>query len=337
MQSLTFAAAVTRAEVSLAPRSVSTLQVNLTRTCNQACTHCHVQAGPARRESLSGENVSRVLQVLASNPDIATLDLTGGAPELHPRFRELVVGARSIGTHVIVRHNLTVAVDPHPITGESLADLPEFFASHQVEVVSSLPHYSPYLTDRQRGADVFGKSVEQLRVLNSYGYGCEGTDLELALVHNPVGPYLPAEQAQLESDYRTALRREFGIEFTKLFTLVNMPISRFLRQLEHLGSADEYRARLAGSFNPCAAANVMCRNLVSVGPDGTLYDCDFNQALDMPVKVGRSTRSDPAGAPRLMTLESFDIDALLARQIVVDEHCFGCTAGAGSSCGGATA
>lgn len=332
MSTPSFAQAIKDARVALAPRSLSTLQVNLTRTCNQACAHCHLEAGPTRREALTADNVGHVLRILAQNPGIRTLDLTGGAPELHPDFRDLVMRARELGTHVMVRHNLTVAVDPHPITGESLADLPEFFAANGVEVVSSLPHYSPYLTDRQRGAHVFEKSIGQMRALNEVGYGHAESGLELDLVHNPVGPYLPADQAQLERDYRASLRREFGLEFTRLFTLVNMPISRFLGQLEALGSADEYRARLANSFNPCAAANVMCRDLVSVGPDGTLYDCDFNQALDLPLRAGSGAQL----APTPMTLATFDLAAVLARRIEIDDHCYGCSAGAGSSCGGAT-
>lgn len=325
MAARNFAGAVREAGVSLAPRTISTLQVNVTRLCNQACSHCHVGAGPTQRETMSPETVDRCLEVLAEHDEIVTLDLTGGAPELNPDFERFARGARNLGKHVIVRHNLTVAQDAHPITGESMDHLHDLFAELALEVVSSLPHYHRYLTDRQRGGHAFEKSIASLQALNERGYGREGSGLVLNLVHNPVGPYLPAGQDALERDYREWLERDFGITFNHLFTLVNMPINRFADQLHALDAHESYLERLDGAFNPCAAVNVMCRDMISVGPDGTLYDCDFNQAES----IGLDHR-----APQ--TIFDFDRDGLLGRTVAVNQHCFGCTAGAGSSCGGAT-
>ncbi|MEQ1440072.1 arsenosugar biosynthesis radical SAM (seleno)protein ArsS [Fontimonas sp. SYSU GA230001] len=312
--------------VNLTPLSIDTLQVNLTKLCNQACRHCHVDASPARTEALSREGIERIAAILAAHPQIQTLDLTGGAPELHPDFDWLVERAAALHRRVMVRHNLTVTFDGHPQSGASKAYLPEFFARHRVEVVSSLPYYQELFTDKQRGSGVFGKSIDGLKQLNALGYGAENSGLVLDLVFNPVGPYLPAPQASLEADYKRVLLAQYGVVFNRLFTITNMPINRFALHLRKAGQYDSYMDKLVGAFNPSAAENAMCRSLISVGPDGTLYDCDFNQQLGMPVQ--RDAKP--------LTIFDFDAKELLARRIRVANHCFGCTAGAGSSCGGAT-
>ncbi|RMG15471.1 MAG: DUF3641 domain-containing protein, partial [Planctomycetota bacterium] len=225
------------------------------------------------------------------------------------------------------RHNLTVTLDGHPRSGESLEHLPRFFASQRVEVVSSLPYYKPYFTDRQRGRGVFAKSIESLRRLNAVGYGLPDSDLCLTLVYNPAGSFLPADQTSLEADYRRSLREEFGVEFTRLIALTNMPVGRFREDLEREGRYVEYMRRLALAFNPRAAEGVMCRSLISVDWEGTVYDCDFNQMLGLPVLAGERPLS-------VFDLELEDLGRLPIR---LGSHCFGCTAGAGSSCGGATA
>ncbi len=321
-----FARTLCERRVSLTPLSIDTLQVNLTKLCNQACRHCHVDASPARTEALPREGIERIAEILAAHPQIQTLDLTGGAPELHPDFDWLVERATALHRKVMVRHNLTVTFDGNPQTGASKAYLPEFFARHRVEVVSSLPYYQELFTDKQRGSGVFKKSIEGLKRLNALGYGADGSGLVLDLVFNPVGPYLPAPQASLEADYKRALLAQHGVVFNRLFTITNMPINRFALHLRKAGQYDAYMDKLVGAFNPSAAENVMCRSLISVGPDGTLYDCDFNQQLGMPVQ--RDAKP--------LTIFDFDAEALLARRIRVTNHCFGCTAGAGSSCGGAT-
>ena len=292
---------------------IQVLQVNVGKVCNQTCAHCHVDAGPDRRESMSVETAELCLDVLARH-DIPTLDVTGGAPELNPSFRRLVSRGRELGRHVIDRCNLTILLT----AGHT--DLPEFLSRHQVEVVASLPCYLMENVDRQRGAGVFDKSIEALRRLNAVGYGRE---LPLTLVYNPVGPSLPPDQAKLEAAYREQLRSRFGVEFTRLFTITNMPISRFLDDLARSGRLDAYMDRLIGAFNPAAADGVMCRTTLSVGWDGRLYDCDFNQMLEL--EVG-------AGLPR--HIRDFDPGGLAARQVVTRQHCYGCTAGAGSGCGG---
>lgn len=318
-----FAEFLSRHSVDLAPLPLTTLQMNITKLCNQACMHCHVDASPRRREMMSAEVLAACLDVARRSESIREVDITGGAPELHPEFRSLVRGARRLKKKVIVRHNLTVTLDPHPVTGESLHDLPEFFAGEQVEVVSSLPYYQEFFTDKQRGDGVFTKSIESLKMLNAVGFGREGTGLVLGLVYNPVGAFLPPNQASLEADYKRELAGRFGIHFNRLYTLTNMPIHRFAAQLKRLKTYEEYLERLARAFNPMAAAEVMCRTLLSVGYDGRLYDCDFNQMLGLPVE----------GSP---TIFGFNEAALLKRKIRLGQHCFGCTAGSGSSCGGAT-
>ena len=298
---------------------IDVLQVNVGRKCNQTCRHCHVDAGPDRQEMMPDAVLDRVLEIIEAT-DVPVVDVTGGAPELHRRWRELVARSRAAGKRVMDRCNLTITLLPN------YAYLPEFFAEHEVEVVASLPHFRQRNTDAQRGDGVFEQSIEALRRLNAVGYGREGTGLELSLVTNPVGTFLPGGQAGLERDWKQQMRRLYGIEFNRLFTITNMPISRFLEHLEETGALGEYMERLVTAFNPAAAAGVMCRGTLSVGWDGTLYDCDFNQMLELPV--------DPR-VPR--TVFDFDLEALAGREIVLGPHCFGCTAGAGSSCGGATA
>jgi radical SAM/Cys-rich protein len=323
-----FEAQLRRAGIDLPPLAVDTLQVNITRLCNQQCRHCHVDASPARREMMADEGIEKCLEILARHPGIGKLDITGGAPELHAGFQRMVERARALGKHVMVRHNLTVQLDPHPVTGASLEHLPEFFARQRVEVISSLPYYQQFFTDAQRGKGVFGKSMEAMRRLNAQGYGVEGSGLMLNLVYNPVGPYLPPSQAALEADYRRELKSKFGVVFNALYTMANMPISRFRAHLQKSGQLEPYMAKLLAAFNPQAAEGVMCRSLLSVGHDGRVYDCDFNQMLEMQA-------ADGAGRP--LTIFDFDLEQVLRRRIRFGEHCLGCTAGAGSSCGGATA
>ena len=314
-----------RHHLTLAPLSIETLQVNVGKLCNQACHHCHVDASPFRTEQMGRRTIDRCLEILRDHPAIKNLDLTGGAPELNPDFDDFVIEARKLGKHVMVRHNLTVTFDGNPRTKDSKFYLPEFFARHQVEVISSLPYYQDYFTDKQRGKGVFNKSIEGLKLLNTQGYGKEDGPLRLNLVYNPVGAFLPAPQESLEADFRRELKQKFGIVFNRLYTITNMPIHRFRDQLERLGAYDDYMTKLVNAFNPTAAEGVMCRSLLSVGYDGALYDCDFNQMLEMGL--------EPKGEP--MTVFNFDDDALMKRSIRFASHCFGCTAGAGSSCGGA--
>jgi radical SAM/Cys-rich protein len=303
----------------LRPARIEILQVNLGKLCNQTCKHCHVDAGPDRREVMTRETMRQCLDALARH-DIPTLDLTGGAPELNPHFRWFVEQAAGLGRRVMDRCNLTVI-----LANKSYHDLPEFFAKHRVEVVSSLPHYTAQRTDRQRGDGVFEKSIRALQMLNSAGYGKAGTGLLLNLVYNPTGAILPGPQRELEADYKRELRAKYGIEFNSLYVITNMPISRFLDYLVASGNYEEYMRKLVESFNPDAAAGVMCRNTLSVGWDGWLYDCDFNQMLDMRVNGGSRHISE------------FDFEALSNRDIAINQHCYGCTAGLGSSCGGQTA
>jgi len=323
-----FEAQLRRRSLELAPRAVDTLQVNITKLCNQACRHCHVDASPARTEMMSPEAIEKCLEILERHPQIATLDITGGAPELHPGFAAFVEKATKLKKHVMVRHNLTVQLDKHPKTGASMEYLPQFFARHRVEVVSSLPYYQQYFTDAQRGSGVFAKSIEAMRRLNAVGYGADWSVLVLSLVYNPVGPYLPAAQGSLEADYRRELKAKFGVVFNRLYTMTNMPINRFRLHLEKSGQLEPYMDKLLAAFNPVAAEGVMCRSLVSVGHDGRVYDCDFNQMLELQA-AGRDGRA--------LSIFDFDFDTLLGRRIRFGEHCLGCTAGAGSSCGGATA
>ena len=298
---------------------VEVLQLNLGKLCNQTCRHCHVDAGPDRREVMSRETMQLCLDTLARSA-IPTVDITGGAPELNPDFRWLVEQVRGLGRRVMDRCNLTVLETP---VGR---DLPAFLAAHQVEVVCSLPHYRALSTDRQRGEGVFERSIAALRRLNEVGYGDGASGLRLNLVTNPVGAFLPGAQASLEAEWKRELQRLHGVRFDALWCITNMPISRFLEWLEESGNLQGYMERLLQAWNPAAAAGVMCRTTLSVGWEGTLYDCDFNQMLELPL-------APPA--PR--HVRDLDLDLLAERRIVTARHCFGCTAGAGSSCGGTTA
>ena len=313
--------------LDLSPLSIETLQVNVTKLCNQSCVHCHVDASPKRTEQMDIKTVDRCIEILRENDAIKNLDITGGAPELNPHFDYFVTQARNLGKHVMVRHNLTVTLDGNPVTGESKTYLPGFYAEHDVEVISSLPFYQEYFTDRQRGRGVFEKSIESIRLLNDKGFGREGTGLVLNFVYNPVGSYLPAAQESLEADFKRELGNNDGISFNSLYVITNMPINRFKNQLKKLGTYDEYMEKLLHAFNPDAARGVMCRSLLSVSHDGLVYDCDFNQMLGMEVRE--------MGKP--VDIFSFDYDRLVARKILFGSHCFGCTAGSGSSCGGTTA
>lgn len=311
-----FDAALGRAGIALRAARPEILQLNLGKVCNQTCRHCHVDAGPDRREVM-GEQVFEAAIRLVEKERIATVDLTGGAPELHPRFRELVSRLRAAGAHVLDRCNLTILRVP------KYRDLGAFLAAHQVEVVASLPWYTASRTDAQRGDGVFSESIEALRELNALGYGMPGSGLTLTLVTNPAGTYLSPPQAGLERDWHRELSRLHGVRFTRLFTIQNMPVSRFLEHLEETGQTEAYLDRLVRAFNPAAAAGLMCRNTLSVDWEGRLFDCDFNQMLDLPI-----------AGPSLLDL---DLDAISDRPVRTGPHCFGCTAGSGSSCGGATA
>jgi radical SAM/Cys-rich protein len=305
--------------LSLRAAAVETLQVNVGKLCNQACKHCHVDAGPRRTEIMTRETAEQVLGALRRFR-IPVLDITGGAPELNPSFRHLVAEARRAGAHVMVRHNLTVMFEP----GQE--DLPEFFREHRAEVVSSLPYFLEQQTDAQRGPGVFRKSIEALRRLNAVGYGRAGSGLILNLVYNPVGAFLPPAQDAIERDFKRELSARHGATFDRLYTITNMPIRRFLEYLRRSGNEERYMRKLVEAFNPSTVEGLMCRTLVSVDWTGRLYDCDFNQMLDLGV------------APTLpQTIADFDPAELAARRIVTGAHCFGCTAGAGSSCGGAVA
>lgn len=298
---------------------VTTLQVNLGRRCNQACHHCHVDAGPKRTESMSLEVAEHLLELVRRHPEVDLVDVTGGAPELHPHFRWLVREVRRLGRRVIDRCNLTILCEPDQET------LAEFLAEERVEVVASLPCYGPENVDKQRGSGVFAKSIAALRRLNALGYGVPGSSRRLDLVYNPVGATLPPSQASLEADYARHLHDEFGVVFHRLLTITNMPISRFADTLVRTGQLAAYMGLLVNHFNPGTLDGLMCRSLLSVGWDGRLYDCDFNQMLDIPLP-----------GPR-MVWELDDLGALAERPIATGAHCFGCTAGAGSSCGGALA
>ena len=307
--------------------TLTTLQVNLGYRCNQSCVHCHVNAGPNRTEMMNEENIDLVLQVLASR-QIEVLDLTGGAPELHVSFKRLVTAARALGVRVIDRCNLTILLEP------GYEDLADFLAAQQVEVVASLPCYSLENVDKQRGEGVFDKSIEGLQRLNALGYGQPDSPLVLNLVFNPQGASLPPDQQALQSDYKRELAKHFGIVFNELFALTNMPIQRFGSMLVSKGTFKAYMSLLRDSFQQKNLDAVMCKNLVSVDWQGYLYDCDFNQQLGLPLPQPTALRSLGVSQPvlHLTDLLSTSIDG---RSIAVADHCYGCTAGQGSSCGGA--
>lgn len=321
----TFTDTLAKHQLDLKPISLDTLQVNITKLCNQTCVHCHVDASPRRKEMMSDEVLDACLTVLRAHESLRTLDITGGAPELHPRFKGLVVRARALGKRVIVRHNLTVTLDPHPTTKQSMEYLPDFFREQGVEVVSSLPCYAAANTDKQRGDGVYDKSIESLKRLNAVGFGTN-PDLVLNLVYNPVGTALPGSQADLEAAYKCELQERHGISFNHLFALTNMPIHRFKAHLVVNKIYDDYMHKLAAHFNPDAARGVMCRTMLSVSHDGKLYDCDFNQMLNMQVSCNSTSK----------TIFDLSDEAMLSRKISFGDHCYGCTAGTGSSCGGST-
>jgi len=305
-------------ELGRAP--LETLQVNVGKLCDLACHHCHVEAGPKRTEIMESHTVDRILELLSETQGVHTLDITGGAPELNPHFRRLVSEARKLDKMVMDRCNLTV------LFRQGQENTAQFLADQKVQIVASLPCYTRQNVEKQRGLHVFNPSIEALQLLNGLGYGQSGTGLELDLVYNPLGPSLPPAQGQLEETYRQELGDRFGIVFNHLYTITNMPIKRFLHQLERNGQYESYMQTLLDAFNPCAAKGVMCRNLLSVGWDGQLYDCDFNQALELPL----------GGKPRtLWDIES--LEQVNQEPIAFGDHCYGCTAGAGSSCGGALA
>jgi radical SAM/Cys-rich protein len=295
--------------------------VNVGYVCNQTCLHCHVNAGPTRTESMTRETADQVLEYLAAS-GATTLDLTGGAPELNPHFRHLVAGALALGARVIDRCNLTVLFEP----GQE--DLAEFLAAHRVDVVASLPCYTPELVDRQRGKGVYELSIAALRKLNALGYGRDGTGLALDLVYNPQGPSLPPSQHALEADYKRILGEKFGIVFNRLYTLANMPIQRFGSTLVSKGQFGAYMKLLRSAHSDANLDAVMCRSLVSIDWRGYLYDCDFNQMLGLPLRVAGKAR------PHLKDVVGRGLEG---NPIVVRDHCYGCTAGQGSSCGGALA
>ena len=304
---------------------IDTLQVNLGYRCNQSCLHCHVNAGPNRTEEMSADTIAAVIEFLAASPDLRTLDLTGGAPELNRHFRALVVAARSRGVRVIDRCNLTILEEPGQ---EGLA---EFLAAHGVEVVASMPCYLEDNVDRQRGKGTFDASIRGLQRLNALGYGQAGSKLTLNLVYNPQGASLPPPQEALEADYKRHLGEHFGVVFNQLFTLANMPIQRFGSTLVSKGEFNSYMQLLHSAHREENLAQVMCRSLVSVDWQGYLYDCDFNQQLGLPIQDLLH-----AGKARVH-LTDITADQLEDQPIRVADHCFGCTAGQGSSCGGALA
>lgn len=305
----------------LRPTGIDILQINLGKMCNQVCKHCHVDAGPDRKEIMVRKTMEECLEVIKLN-DIQVVDLTGGAPEMNPDFRWFVEAIRQISSDatIIVRCNLTII-----LANPKYHDLPVFFKENRIEVVSSLPYFTAMKTDAQRGDGVFDKSIKALQLLNAQGFGVQNSGLTLNLVYNPSGAFLPGSQHELENEFRKKLLEKFEIVFNSLFVITNVPISRFLDYLIRSENYDTYMEKLVQNFNPAAAMGVMCRNTISVGWDGYLYDCDFNQMMDLKVDA----------IPQHISLWN---QAMLSdRDIVVKNHCFGCTAGAGSSCGGATA
>lgn len=292
---------------------IEVLQINVGKRCNQTCAHCHVDAGPDRKEVMPHDVLDACLNFLAQT-DIPILDITGGAPEMHPNFREIVERASALNRHIIDRCNLTITRLPN------YSYLPEFLAKHRVEIIASLPSYAPKQTDTQRGDGVFEQSIAALQYLNQLGYGKEGTGLLLNLITNPVGAFLPGNQTSLEKEWKRQLKRRYAIEFNNLYTITNMPISRYLDFLIRSNNLQAYIEKLVNAFNPAAVSGIMCRTMLSVGWDGRLYDCDFNQMLDMTVS---------SDSPQ--TIFEATVERLADRLIQIGQHCFGCTANLGSS------
>lgn len=309
---------------NLLPLTVKPLeifQINVGKMCNQVCKHCHVDAGPDRKEIMTRETMQLCLNAIEKS-GAHTVDLTGGAPEMNPDFRWFVEEISKLAKKIIVRCNLTIIV-----ANKKYNDLPEFFKLHKIEVVSSLPYFSSVKTDSQRGDGVFDKSIQALKMLNEVGYGKENSGLILNLVYNPAGAFLPGDQTALEREFKNKLKTNFDIEFNNLFAITNLPISRFLEYLVRSENYDSYMEKLIGAYNPIAAENVMCRNTISVSWDGYLYDCDFNQMLELNVETPKSNQH----------LSDFNLAILNRRAVKIGQHCYGCTAGAGSSCGGTVA
>lgn len=304
----------------LRPKKLEILQINVGYMCNQVCAHCHVDAGPDRKEIMTKETMQQCLDVIKKT-GAHTLDLTGGAPEMNPNFRWFVEEAAKVGIKdFIVRSNLTIIR-----ANKKYHDLPEFFKKHNVHVVSSMPHWTRGKTDKQRGDGVFDKSIQALKDLNTVGYGMPNCDLKLDLVYNPSGAFLPGDQMALEADFKKALKEDFDIDFHSLFAITNLPISRFLDYLIASENYEDYMYALVDAYNPAAVANVMCTNTLSVSWDGWLYDCDFNQMLNLKV------------ASKVKHISEYNEELLQNRNIIINQHCYGCTAGAGSSCQGVVA
>ncbi len=301
---------------------VEIMQINVGKMCNQVCRHCHVDAGPDRKEIMTMETMRQCIKAIKNNPSLKTIDLTGGAPEMNPEFRMFVEEIKNANpdVHIIVRCNLTIIR-----ANKKYFDLPEFFKLHKLEVVSSLPFYTKDRTDKQRGDGVFDDSIVPLQMLNAAGYGIEESGLQLNLVYNPAGAFLPPSQSSLEKEFKDSLKKDFNIVFNNLYAITNLPISRYLDYLLQTGNYERYMEKLIAAFNPAAAANVMCRNTISIGWDGWLYDCDFNQMLELKTNTQQQH------------ISGFNLKELNNRAITVNQHCYGCTAGAGSSCGGAVA
>lgn len=302
----------------LKPAELEIMQINVGKMCNQTCTHCHVDAGPDRKEIMTKETMQQCLDALRQAPSVHTVDLTGGAPEMNPDFIWFVEEISKLGIKAIVRSNLTILV-----SNKKYNSYPDFFARHKVTVIASLPCYTAENTDKQRGDGVFQKSLSALKMLNEVGYGKDGTGLELNLVYNPIGASLPPPQEKLQSDYKRILFENFGVVFNNLYTITNLPISRFLEYLLAAGKYETYMEKLANSFNPETVNGLMCRNTLSVSWNGKLFDCDFNQMLELQTENGYPKH-----------ISEFNSEKLKERNIVLNQHCYGCTAGAGSSCQG---
>jgi radical SAM/Cys-rich protein len=299
------------------PLPVEIFQINIGKLCNQTCAHCHVDAGPDRKvENMDRSTLEMCLNIIIQYK-IPTVDITGGAPEMNPNFRWFVEEVTQVGVKVIDRCNLTI-IKAH----EKYSDLPSFFAKHNIQIVSSLPSVSKLRTDSQRGDGVFEDSIAALQMLNEVGYGQEGTGLQLDLVYNPSGAYLPGDQKSMELEFKRQLSKKFGIVFNNLYAITNLPISRFLDYLLESGNYEQYMSELVEAFNPATVDGLMCRNTLSISWDGYIYDCDFNQMLDLKV------------ASNSNHISNFNMADLMEREIIVNQHCYGCTAGAGSSCGG---
>jgi len=320
MKGFDFQAVLEDQRLVVQPVSIETIWVNITRRCNQSCFHCHVYASPERTEQMDDVTMDQCLKILGSLDSCKNLDITGGAPELHPNFEHLVLRARELGKHVIVRHNLTVTIDGDIKNHRDKTYLPSFFSKNQIELLASLPHYTRDFTDCIRGEGVFDKSITSLRQLNAFGYGQQDTNLKLNLVCNIDGPVSHQDRTLLEASFKKELLDNYGIVFDRLFAVTNVPINRYFETLNQSDTLNAYMEGLIGSFDPGTISDLVCRYLISIGYSGYLYDCDFNQMLDLPVQ-----------SRELMTVFNFDLDLLLKRQIRLGPHCFGCTSGGGSS------